>query len=81
MNELVKSLESISALTSLKILLEENLLELLDCSIKNGDSDLITLDSTSELLLEVWVSSLKRFLNNVVFVGLHYFVFKNLNFN
>ena len=72
MNELIESFQSISALTSLKVLLEEDLFELLDCSIEDGNSDLITLDSTRELLLEIWVSSFKGFLNDVVFVGLHY---------
>lgn len=56
-DQLIKRLECISAFASLKILLEEHLLELLDSPVEDGHRDLVWLDIARILLLKVWVPS------------------------
>ena len=71
MNQLIESFECISALRCLKILLEENLFELLNGPIENSNSNLIWNNFRREIPLEVWMSSLKVLLGDVVLVTLH----------
>jgi len=58
-DKLIQSFQSITAFRSVEVLLEEDLLELLDGSVEDGDSDLIGLDFRGEFFLEVWVPCLQ----------------------
>jgi len=58
-DKLIQSFQSIAAFRSVEVLLEEDLLELLDGSVEDGDSDLISLDLRREFFLEVWVPCLQ----------------------
>ena len=71
-NQLIQSFQSISAFWSFKVLLKKNLLEFHDGSIKYCNCDLVWLDVTWVFTLQVWMSFLKRLLNDMVFVWLHF---------
>jgi hypothetical protein len=53
---LIECLDGISELVSLKIIVQEYILELIDHSIKDGNSDLSWLNIRVKWLLQVWMS-------------------------
>lgn len=74
MNQLIKGFQGISAFERFQIGLKKNFLELLNRSIEDSDSDLIGNDLFGEFVLEIRMSLLKGFCNNVVLVRLHLFI-------